>query len=237
MSFYYSDIEKYTDTDKVFSGFVNSCTATPHNCALASLNATACGLEALLYDFLEVLKFNPVSIAGFVVDWNFLMSIILEYLGKPPSWPVLAETLYGVITGNAAVAASLMSAYESSLAGGNEYLFGIECSDKAPRASNLSDLTPYIKELYQKGYFADDQTITFTRCSQWRMAAKEIYSGNFQVKTAKPILIVGNTYDPVTPLVSAQNVSETFEGSVLLQHNGYGVSDYKVLPPDIGLLL
>jgi len=35
-------------------------------------------------------------------------------------------------------------------------------------------------------------------------------------------LLVGNSYDPVTPLVSAMNTSAGFEGSVVLHHNGYG---------------
>jgi hypothetical protein len=227
--FYYSDIQKYTDSDKVFSGFASSCTATPQNCALASLNATAWGLEELLYDFLEGLKFDPLYIAGTVVDWTSVVTVIFQCLYNPTTWKQLAESLYGFITGNATDASWAIEFYQNSLTSSNEHLHGIECSDKVPRASNLSDLAPDVEELYQKSYFADSQTITFTRCAQWRMEAKEIYSGNFQVKTANPILLIGNTYDPVTPFVSAQNVSETFDGSVLLQHNGYGVSNYIVL--------
>ena len=54
------------------------------------------------------------------------------------------------------------------------------------------------------------------------MNATERYAGNFAVKTKNPILVVSNSLDPVTPLVSAQNMTETFEGARLLVSDGYG---------------
>lgn len=36
------------------------------------------------------------------------------------------------------------------------------------------------------------------------------------------MLIANSTYDPVTPMSAARNVSEKFKGSVLQQHDGYG---------------
>lgn len=57
----------------------------------------------------------------------------------------------------------------------------------------------------------------------WKMAAKERYTGGFSnIKTKHPLLFVGNTYDPLTPLASARNASAAFDGSVVLQHDGYG---------------
>lgn len=59
--------------------------------------------------------------------------------------------------------------------------------------------------------------------TQWKLEAKERYTGDFRVKTKHPMLVIGNTYDPTTPLRSARNISESFEGSVVLEHGGYGV--------------
>ena len=61
-------------------------------------------------------------------------------------------------------------------------------------------------------------------CAQWQFVGKDRYEGDFRVKTKKPILFIGNTYDPVTPLASAKAMSEKFEGSVVLERGGYGVS-------------
>jgi hypothetical protein len=85
-------------------------------------------------------------------------------------------------------------------------------------------------ELEEKFYpisprFGDVATVTISTCAQWDFEAKERYGGDFRVKTSFPPLIIGNTWDPVTPLKSARNVTALFEGSVLLQHNGHGVSD------------
>lgn len=60
-------------------------------------------------------------------------------------------------------------------------------------------------------------------CAQWKMSAKEHYMGDFRVKTRNPVLLIGNTWDPAIPFVSAQNVSDMLEGSVLLWYNAYGV--------------
>ena len=54
------------------------------------------------------------------------------------------------------------------------------------------------------------------------MQAKERFSGPFEGRTKNPILILGSPYDPVTPLIDAKNVSRSFQGSVLLQHNAVG---------------
>jgi len=60
-------------------------------------------------------------------------------------------------------------------------------------------------------------------CTQWKIEAKERYEGDFQVQTKKPVLLIGNTYDGLTPLLSAHNVSSGLKGSVVLEVRGYGV--------------
>lgn len=69
----------------------------------------------------------------------------------------------------------------------------------------------------------DATTAVSMTCAQWNMDAKERYDGDFQVQSEGPVLLIGNTYDGLTPLVSAQNVSSGFRGSVVLEVNGYGV--------------
>lgn len=64
----------------------------------------------------------------------------------------------------------------------------------------------------------------YATCAQWKIEPKERYTGDFNVKTKHPVLFIGNTNDGLTPLVSAKNVSSTFEGSVVLTVDGYGVS-------------
>ncbi|KAJ2970511.1 hypothetical protein NUW58_g9672 [Xylaria curta] len=60
-------------------------------------------------------------------------------------------------------------------------------------------------------------------CAQWKLEPRERYTEGFAgVKTRKPLLVIGNTYDSATSIKSARNISETLEGSVLLEHGGFG---------------
>lgn len=58
-------------------------------------------------------------------------------------------------------------------------------------------------------------------CALWKMQVKERCC-DFQAKTQNPVFFIGNTYDGLTPLISAYNVSAGFEESVVLEIAGYG---------------
>ena len=61
-------------------------------------------------------------------------------------------------------------------------------------------------------------------CARWPFEAKEVKTVDGDVETRKPVLFVGNTYDPATPVHSAYTMSELFPGSVVVEQKGYGVS-------------
>lgn len=67
------------------------------------------------------------------------------------------------------------------------------------------------------------------------MAVKERCSGSFRAKTKNHVPVIGNTYAPVAPVVSARNLSNVLEGSVVFEQNGFGVSQYE-LPSHVVLL-
>ncbi|KAL4971048.1 uncharacterized protein BDV14DRAFT_194830 [Aspergillus stella-maris] len=46
-------------------------------------------------------------------------------------------------------------------------------------------------------------------------------TGDFDVRTKHPPLIIGNTYNLATPLASARNLSGSLEGSILVEHGGF----------------
>ncbi|ELU42305.1 TAP-like domain-containing protein [Rhizoctonia solani AG-1 IA] len=68
-------------------------------------------------------------------------------------------------------------------------------------------------------------------CHRWPVRAVERYSGPWNKKPPKPILVIvtqiqtGNEADPVTPYVNAKSVADSFGSSaVLIKQAGYGVS-------------
>ncbi|KAK9670786.1 nedd8-conjugating enzyme UBE2F [Basidiobolus ranarum] len=100
---------------------------------------------------------------------------------------------------------------------------GIKCGDVRVHTANITEMMPVFEVRHNKSrFFGDYADNAPAQCAQWALPAKERYMGDFNVKPKNPVLVIGNTHDPVTPLVSARNVSETFKGSVLLQHDSYG---------------
>ncbi|EKM51091.1 uncharacterized protein PHACADRAFT_212991 [Phanerochaete carnosa HHB-10118-sp] len=59
-------------------------------------------------------------------------------------------------------------------------------------------------------------------CSGWTIRAKDSFNGSFETNTSFPILLIGNSLDPVTPMVNAHIMSAGFKGSVVLQQNSTG---------------
>lgn len=58
--------------------------------------------------------------------------------------------------------------------------------------------------------------------TRWLMPTKERYWGQFQATTKTPTLYVNAQHDPAAPLIVACNASQSFEGSSVLQTDGYG---------------
>ncbi|RAL01110.1 alpha/beta hydrolase [Aspergillus ibericus CBS 121593] len=225
--------QKVVDVDKVLEGFCTGCMAAPDLCPLANYYSNAANLEAAIYMMLETLKANPIAIPeiGGVVTYSDIKSTIYNALYLPSSWPETSELILYVqarnttILGNAEVYATLKSYGESAslVSSAKEAGTGVTCSDRA-RSASMEDLLPYIRASETLSQIASDNANGDMTCAQWNknMYAKERYTGDFDVKTAHPVLILSNTFDPITPLAAAKNLTATFEGSVLLEQNGYG---------------
>ena len=180
------------------------------------------------------------------MDYSIVKAIVIRSLYFPVQWPSTAVLLDNLAKGNLsgiveAIAGSGGDAGSlgAAQAGGGanvapvtadrsdqESQLGIKCSDVLTQAKSVRELQPVFetrRKLSRFGGDAFDQIIA--RCAQWQLPAKERYDGDFsKVKTKNPIMIVNNRFDPVAPLASAKNASQTFEGSVLLEQNSYGVS-------------
>jgi hypothetical protein len=218
----------YTDTDKVWKKFLSACVATPTKCTLAEYASSANDLEKKLDEAITDIKSNPVPAGSYITDYSVAKPVIMKLLYYPAIYDKLAEALKALLERNATVLATFGSADPPSPGSIMfESLPGIRCGDKFLRTSNVDIVRTELKDKHYTTSlrFGDVATVTLSTCAQWGFVAKERYDGNFRVKTSFPLLVIGNTWDPATPLKSARNVSALFEGSVLLQHNGHGVSN------------
>ncbi|KAH8807550.1 TAP-like protein-domain-containing protein [Xylogone sp. PMI_703] len=219
------ELEWISGSDRSFYGFFSGCAATPNNCALARKNATAADLERRFYDFLFDLKYNPLVYGSTVVDYSSVKNVIVGSIYSPSAWPALALSLDGLYKGNA----TIFLKYSNILLSGilstatPEADPGIKCSEKDVRTPTLAQMMPAVQAKYNISEILGDVTAPGDMlCAQWKMTAKEIYQGDFHVQTKNPLLFIGNTYDPLTPYVSAKNMSTGFVGSGLIEQVAYG---------------
>lgn len=226
-----SEIDTFTSFDELFSSFLTSCVeAGPGKCPLARNNISASDLEAKIYAFIEDLKYNPLTSEGMLITYSWTRSKISELLHDPAKFADLAIVLEGTLAlkpTSATTPTDTTALADAPTADdlNAEARDAIWCADKTVRANRLEELRPTIEDrIYPTSRMAGDLwAFVAVMCPQWRMEAKERYLGDYNVRTRHPILVIGNTFDPVTPLVSARNASETFEGSVLLHYNSHGV--------------
>ncbi|KAE8150285.1 TAP-like protein-domain-containing protein [Aspergillus avenaceus] len=226
---YYNDYDKqvWADADKVFSSVMDQCIKTPERCVLARKNTTAADLEKATYTLLDNLKREPISAQGVIVDHSLVKSFIRACLYRPEYYPNLAVGLDALFSGNATgfLANLAQQGGGEEAAGGvaDEAVYAIPCSEKRTGKEALSDVVPDLGQLAQESKLIGDVGSSVALvCTRWQIEAKERYEGTFDVKTRNPVLVIGNTYDSATPLVSAKNISASFEGSVVLEHGGWG---------------
>ncbi|KPM36353.1 hypothetical protein AK830_g10221 [Neonectria ditissima] len=226
------DANSYVDADKAFSGFCAYCAAVPKQCALGKDNMTASELEAKVYSLFETLKYSPISVpsssGGLVINYSKAKRWMHSLLYSPERWVYMVLLLHALLTRDVKTLDSIdkqMVASKTTPFTDDEAVVGIKCSDTFGQTSDMNDILPIAHERLNSSRFSGDiGDFMLMVCAQWKLPAKERYNGDFRVKTKNPMLIINTMYDPVTPLVSARNVSETFEGSVLLQQDSYGHS-------------
>ncbi|KXT15525.1 hypothetical protein AC579_3401 [Pseudocercospora musae] len=232
-----ADFEEWSQTDYVFSSIFTHCVGVgPEICPLASLNETATELENMYWTFLYDLKYNPIPIkdADLIVDYTTVKSFVVNLLYSIDGWPAFTNILFAIFTAESEkdVATALSSML---LAGGASPTLveqtiglsswaGIHCGDRFPRTENFSDMLDVYSELTDISHtFGDVLIAREMTCARWEFEAKERYSGNFAAKLPNsPMLLIGNTGDAFTPIKSAYNVSSGFEGSRVLEIEGFG---------------
>lgn len=230
-----------TDADAALYAFLSECVeAGPPRCVLARNGATAESLEKTIYGLAQTVKYEPMPFpasmvrydtvwGGSTIDYSSLKNMIAGTLYHPLFLLIMAAGLDGLLQGNWTAVAHWRDISDKSFGPGfeAEALQGIRCGDKYKRASEFEDVLPEMEQAadisWVGGNAAYDHSLFTMPCARWHFDAKERYMGDFLVKTYNPVLLVGSTYDPVTPLRSAHNISAGFEGSVVLERKGFGV--------------
>nr|GAT49912.1 predicted protein [Mycena chlorophos] len=240
---YYSVDHKssLTDTDATWEAIAQACVAAgPSACPIYA--PTAIQVMRKVDDLTLSLREHPVPVPPRpgkpygVVDDSLLRTVLFRSLLSPYMWfPPLAQAMADVLSPSRNATALLDLAVGSP--------FRCECAPKdddcdfelVPDAGiaigcNDGDVVPesfaaleeWYASLREMSTFADQWGGRRIDCIGWPRFPKSRFRGPLFGATSFPLLFIGNTRDPVTPLSSAKKMSAGFDKSVCLTQDSIG---------------
>ncbi|KAL0948912.1 hypothetical protein HGRIS_009021 [Hohenbuehelia grisea] len=172
---------------------------------------------------------TPISYG--VLDYSRLLYTVFESLYSPYGlWPPLAKGLADLAAGDGTALYSILEAPFFNCACGEGPFIGavqdaqraILCTDGEEVRGSVDQSRRYFEELRQDSVFAEIWGSIHIGCTNWPKQNKTHFQGPSGGNTSHPILWIGNTADPVTPLRSAHKMAKSFPGSVVLTQDSPG---------------
>ncbi|KAJ7165569.1 TAP-like protein-domain-containing protein [Mycena crocata] len=223
------------DTDKGWASFFDGCVAAgPEGCAFyASTSAQISEKVDALY---ASLRARPIPVRTNVsfglVDYSRLRRTIFKALYSPyKKFPALAQALADLSAGNATALYKMTEASPFQCAcDPSEYRFqsvgdagsAVLCNDGKRIPSAYEDVLEHYQTMRKTSEWADVWEPIRMSCLAWPEMPKNHFRGPFVANTSFPILLIGNTADPVTPLWAAHKMARGLNGSVVLTQDSAG---------------
>ncbi|KAI0189280.1 TAP-like protein-domain-containing protein [Astrocystis sublimbata] len=109
-------------------------------------------------------------------------------------------------------------------AGAPELQLGTLCADQGNKWYNASfeDLTPILEHLREVSIVGEVLLNQQLGCLSWSIEASEVFSGPFGGDTKTPILFVGNTYDPISPVSNALGAAPRYKNAEVVTVDATG---------------
>ncbi|KAF8900304.1 TAP-like protein-domain-containing protein, partial [Mucidula mucida] len=234
---YYATLwsKNLVDSEKTLQGFFDGCyEAGPQRCSFYAPSPDA--ISANLTALYKRLRTAPVPVktdSGYgVLDYRRLRRAVFLSLYSPyAKFPILADALSELARGSGNLLYNMTrepdvkcSCPDSSneLASVNEATMFVACNDGASVPNNLTEIEEYYAEISSEYDFGSLWAGLRIGCSGWPRLPKDHFQGPFVTNTSHPVLLIGNTADPVTPLCAAQKMSAGFKDSVVVHQDSLG---------------
>lgn len=146
------------------------------------------------------------------------------------SWPALDIGLRQALDGNGATLLSFADQYvgrgqEGYLDNSVEALYAVNCLD-SNESVPVGDFMEYEEEFLEASpTFGRVFAFGLTSCGSWPVEGEEAPT-SLTAAGADPILVIGTTRDPATPLEWAEGLAEMLESAVLIRRDGDGHTGY-----------
>jgi pimeloyl-ACP methyl ester carboxylesterase len=219
---------------RTLNEFFRLCDAAGSDCAFSGKSARRYAALA------ERLKRAPVQIVDpqtgekFELTYNILIAFSLGTLYQAAAWPDAATLLADVDAQVSAAqlgrdvaalrrALGLKGTAQEPYPNFVEGSPGVACSDSLnPNRFSAWQQAADTSE-QRHGYFGRIWTWTWSPCLSWPTTAlDDRYLGPWTARTSKPVLVVGNYFDPATRYRGAVVASRLLPNSRLLSYAGWG---------------
>jgi pimeloyl-ACP methyl ester carboxylesterase len=158
-----------------------------------------------------------------------VMTAIQAGLYNTKSWPQLTQSLAAAQQGDSAGLFSLADTYSGRLEDGTfsnliDANLAVNCADSEEtfREGQIRELAGEWSAKYP--LFGAGAAVSLYTCSVWEAERTPVPERD--AEGSAPILVVGNSGDPVTPLPGAVDLAETLDSGVLLTWQGQGHTAY-----------
>ncbi len=193
-------------------------------------------------DVIRKLRKGPVRTKRGRISYDMVVGSALSYLYAPEAVPWLMreiKRLHRALYGKGALRVgawrpgavqrrvgeerSLPGPYAGPWARIGAPFVGVACSDSDNPTDPWAWLAAGNRADKASPWFGKLWTWISSPCAGWPEEFKEDrFAGPFDVAPANPVLVVGNSYDPATPLHGARAVNRLLDGSRLLVLDGWG---------------
>ena len=232
-------------TDRIVDKFCEYChLAGPSKCDFFTGSSSE-DIKKRLDNLLATLKENPVftsptdSHSPEIFTCSDFMAEFEESLYNPVLFPDIATLLAALADPSTSKSSSIISGYKSSASYRSAALPTDDGNTIPPRGIRCSDSPDFTTEnksvsllhaqtiVGQSKYMGANWVPLRMDCVGW--ASRPKWGFDYTTaggKTKEPMLFVGNTLDPVTPVLNARNMAAMWEGSGVAELNGEGHCTY-----------
>nr|POF15202.1 putative hydrolase [Quercus suber] len=232
------------DAEKTMDLFYEHCARAGFPaCALANKTgeSTVAGIKERTDSIIASLHHNPLPVIGpnpEVITYNDVRALIVEALYAPvQKYTIMANLLADIERGNGTAFAATLADEHSFQCGGPAYrshnrhggiaadsMVAISCTDGNDQTwMNRTMFEKYVKELVAISPSMGSAWSTIRmHCIHWGVRPHHRFVGPWKAKTSHPVLMIGNTADPVTPVRHAHHMAKGFEGAVVLTQDSGG---------------
>ncbi|HVV23371.1 MAG TPA: alpha/beta hydrolase [Pseudonocardiaceae bacterium] len=226
---------------RTLGAFLVLCGQAPvTSCAFSAGNPAA--TNAKFTALLHRLATHPVTADGQQITMPLVVAVTVADLyetqpiaGLANGWPGLAtllQNLWNLSNGTTTAApdrSALLARPDLGVVptatpsyAGREAQLGVICSDSPnPRLPQSYGVQSAFARL-RSGWPGAQWTWIAEACAQWPTMGTQRYTGPWNVPTAQPVLVIGNTGDPATPYQGAVAMARDLAHARFLTVRGYG---------------